>query len=690
MRILGAVLAAFAFNHACLGAVQINVTGPGGSVTTPVEDPPGSKQWIFSVRAEPVSGHTGTTTFDVTTSDPEDVLKLVTVEARAQSSVLRLNLGLGLTQSVGSIGEVKIGPDPLDDNGRFFLQVFSTGNVTRLEANRLLSSRIGGELYDGAVMKPYMPPNLPDSFVPLPGWIETLRVDGSITGTVWAQSYLPGTLAEQYGTIERLQASAILTKSEGPFPVGVYAAQRIGSITAGSMVDTVIAARPRAAPFNELTQYVVKIGRVEVGESVSGSGDFKGELLAVRLGDGATENPGIFCTGIFEGTIAVGEEFVSIANPQLTPEMQFGTGGIWGMIHIGTKRVASDINTPTPWTAPVKIGPIGPDQIALTGTSIYSPDSIGGGLVGRKPFNVIKSKCVPAQFSTVPPRDVEVLWQFTGPVQNRVSLNNPALLLLRLESPSQPMSACFQSAGYQYNLDAGTVRVIPPYLPPGSYFVDLAFSDTGGVGELGAITPYTPGGLSFIVSAPFGQEAGNVSPFEGGQFGSFFTQRFTIVDSCPGDFNNDGQRNTADLVLILGKFGTTQPCSAPEDIVVNFAVNTADLTAFLGVLGTPCSSGRPGDPGTGSASAPTDGTALARDGVTAGQGTRPGSGETGTATSHQTAAPEAPAALPPVLAALGFTTIEGYTTWVNARTPAELNAHIVELLETIQQLEATP
>lgn len=663
--ILVAVMLASAAS--AMAAVQMSITGPGGSFTTPVEDPPDSKQWVFSVRKVNVPGDPSPTVFSVLTTDPQDVLKLVTMESRSPGEVLQLNLGINTANRVGDISEVVIGSDPLDDDGQSHLQVFSSGNVTRLEANRLLDSRIGGELYDGAVMKPY-------AAWGLPGKIDTLIVTGSITGTVWAQPYLPGSPAEQPGTIDRIEANAIFAKTEGPFPVGIYAGQRIGSIIAGSIVDTVIAARHRASPFNGRNQYITQVGRVEVGSTIGGPGTFHGELLATRFGDGVTQNPGFFCTGNFDGFIAVGEEFVTNGNPLLTPEMKFGPDGVRGQIHIGATRSASDIQTPTPWTAPLKIGPDGPGQIVLTGSSVYEPDDIGGGLVGRRPFNVISSLCVPAQFSTVSPRNVEVLWQFSGPVKSRVGPNNPALLLLRLQgSPGPNMSTCFESAGYQYDLAAGTVRVIPAYLPPGSYFVDLAFSDTGGVGELSEPpVPYFPGGQSFIVSAPFGETAGNVSPFEADQIAIRFTQRFTVVDPCPGDFNNDGQRNTADLTLLLGKFGTSQPCGAPEDMNVSFAVDTPDLTAFLPVLGTPCTSGRPGS-GSPEAGATRAAETAAAPPQELG---RPGSGDGAGA-----------APVPPVLAALGFTTIEGYTTWVSGLTPTELNAHIVELIETIERLE---
>jgi predicted outer membrane repeat protein len=56
---------------------------------------------------------------------------------------------------------------------------------------------------------------------------------------------------------------------------------------------------------------------------------------------------------------------------------------------------------------------------------------------------------------------------------------------------------------------------------------------------------------------------------------------------CKGDLNNDGQRNTADLVIFLGDFGTAGP-GIISDLNNDGVVNTLDLTQFLGVFGVPC------------------------------------------------------------------------------------------------------
>jgi hypothetical protein len=56
--------------------------------------------------------------------------------------------------------------------------------------------------------------------------------------------------------------------------------------------------------------------------------------------------------------------------------------------------------------------------------------------------------------------------------------------------------------------------------------------------------------------------------------------------SCPGDFNEDGSINSADLLLLLGGFGCMEDCVF--EMVEDDLVNIADLLAFLEVFGTDC------------------------------------------------------------------------------------------------------
>ncbi len=58
---------------------------------------------------------------------------------------------------------------------------------------------------------------------------------------------------------------------------------------------------------------------------------------------------------------------------------------------------------------------------------------------------------------------------------------------------------------------------------------------------------------------------------------------------CVGDINNDHQRNTADLAVLLGSFGQSVAPGTNGDVNNDGVVNTADLLALLGVFGQACS-----------------------------------------------------------------------------------------------------
>ncbi len=111
---------------------------------------------------------------------------------------------------------------------------------------------------------------------------------------------------------------------------------------------------------------------------------------------------------------------------------------------------------------------------------------------------------------------------------------------------------------------------------------------------------------------------------------------FSVRWPCLGDLNDDSNVDTADLILLLGQFGQSSACGMSRDLDGDLGVNTADLTLFLGRFGT---------------------------------------------------TPPEQAPLPPVLAALGFTTVEGSISWVGTLTQAERDAHVIELIESIQPLQ---
>lgn len=61
-----------------------------------------------------------------------------------------------------------------------------------------------------------------------------------------------------------------------------------------------------------------------------------------------------------------------------------------------------------------------------------------------------------------------------------------------------------------------------------------------------------------------------------------------IGASCPGDLNTDGVVNTADMTLLLVRFGQGVPVYTLGDFTGDAVVNTTDLTMLLLKFGTPC------------------------------------------------------------------------------------------------------
>ncbi len=158
------------------------------------------------------------------------------------------------------------------------------------------------------------------------------------------------------------------------------------------------------------------------------------------------------------------------------------------------------------------------------------------------------------------------------------------------ENPGNPATAFDIGVG---NLIGPTpiFDVIPPastsWTPPGPILpgpYQLAVQ-LQGTGDASFMVPTTP------------QPAGFEPPLSdftwSGTFGTYASVsnlNAATPPACPGDLNNDAQRDTADLVRFLGQFGQT--CGAVTPPCADFnndgTVNTLDLTFFLARFGVPC------------------------------------------------------------------------------------------------------
>ncbi|MBN8645191.1 MAG: hypothetical protein J0L61_08135 [Planctomycetes bacterium] len=160
----------------------------------------------------------------------------------------------------------------------------------------------------------------------------------------------------------------------------------------------------------------------------------------------------------------------------------------------------------------------------------------------------------------------------------------------------------------------------------------------------------------------------------------YFT--FQVSCLCPTDLNFDGAIDTGDLPILLGDFGKSQPSNPvpcpPQlraDLNLDNTVSTPDLVILLGQFGTscptpPCSPALAlsGGPAGASGSAKTTGDALATSGtssaVAVSSGTPPG----------------------PVVAALGFTSMEAYGAYVDGLSESDRSAHFALLMQVASSI----
>lgn len=117
---------------------------------------------------------------------------------------------------------------------------------------------------------------------------------------------------------------------------------------------------------------------------------------------------------------------------------------------------------------------------------------------------------------------------------------------------------------------------------PGTYTLYVQFQGTDLSGQM--VVPTVP------------QPTGNAPPLDAfnfqGFFGSYAAAPGLIANAtpppCPADLNNDAQVNTADLALLLVRFGQNVTPGSTGDINSDGVVNTADLALLLVAFGRPC------------------------------------------------------------------------------------------------------
>ena len=70
--------------------------------------------------------------------------------------------------------------------------------------------------------------------------------------------------------------------------------------------------------------------------------------------------------------------------------------------------------------------------------------------------------------------------------------------------------------------------------------------------------------------------------------GNMSVTAYFVEDECEADFNDDGQRNLADLGILLGNYNESGMGFEDGDANGDGIVNLSDLGILLAVYNTPC------------------------------------------------------------------------------------------------------
>lgn len=253
----------------------------------------------------------------------------------------------------------------LDDNGLIAITLLETdGDVGNIEVTRLFNANIGGDV-TGHI---YLTPNTGTS--PRSGYMEDCVVIGDILGDVIVITE-PSDGAGQLGTIDNLRIDGTLGSVSASTILGVDGLLR--DVQIGSLRSHITSSTLGA---------VVQIDDLLVVTSTGEDGKLHGEILVENI-DQVSGDPSSlsFAGGIAStGRVRIAQELLSGDGEIILP-----TNGLVGQIIIG-----ADGSTGT-WTGPVDVG-------STTLAPVYSntASSLGGGSVGRVPFEAHRTDSVPA------------------------------------------------------------------------------------------------------------------------------------------------------------------------------------------------------------------------------------------------------------------------------------------------------
>ncbi len=202
--------------------------------------------------------------------------------------------------------------------------------------------------------------------------------------------------------------------------------------------------------------------------------------------------------------------------------------------------------------------------------------------------------------TSVDPADGMSLWT----IQEYCSATNQwgaRVLKLLAPPPATPVS-CSPSVITQGDTIPVTVTGLSAlgsgfFDPPAALPNHISASLSGAGLTINSVTFNSPTSLTVSVTAAPNAALGasditvvNPDGQSASSSGGVLTVQAPPPPACLGDINNDGLRNTADLVVLLGNFGLAVPANTLGDLDGDGFVGTPDLVILLGSFGVPCPS----------------------------------------------------------------------------------------------------
>ncbi len=333
------------------------------------------------------------TSFTISRTTASDVLRFIDVYSSNADGETELVIAQ-TNQEILDINEINL----LDNDGYARISRMDiSGNLGATELNAIADTRIGGSITGKLLLRQF------------PGIRSYLSA--SVSGNVLDDITLEDSGEAPFGLLDILYVAGTMGTANDPIDVRVGG--WIGNIEAGEINATI-----RGTGASGESTYVGQVFQIESKIRNGSSGDFRGEVRCRMTDfDDIEVDRWIRAYGDFEGTVYIGGSFAD--KEAYDSEIEtLQSAGFKGRLIINA------LNESGVWTAPVNIGPTG-NQISLSGNN-YNPSgnypnsaqSLGGGTIGKVPFYLHRTDCLPQHNQVWDPNDSE------NPVSNKVCMRH--------------------------------------------------------------------------------------------------------------------------------------------------------------------------------------------------------------------------------------------------------------------------